>query len=83
VREIHLAGFHSNGLCLIDTHGKPVAGPVWNLSGETLTRLGPVPTLLEWDTDLPPLATLLGEAAKAEHILKQWTTLGANDALAA
>ena len=31
VREIHLAGFDSNGMCLIDTHGKPVAGPVWNL----------------------------------------------------
>ena len=57
VREIHLAGFDSNGLCLIDTHGKPVAGPVWNLYGEALSRVGAVPTLIEWDTDLPPLAT--------------------------
>jgi uncharacterized protein len=82
VREIHLAGFDSNGMCLIDTHGKPVAGPVWNLYGEALTRLGPVPTLIEWDTDLPPLAVLLQEAAKAQEILNQWT-MEATDALAA
>jgi len=73
VREIHLAGFDSNGMCLIDTHGKPVAGPVWNLYCEALTRLGPVPTLIEWDTDLPALAVLLQEAAKAQEILNQWT----------
>ena len=73
VREIHLAGFDSNGMCLIDTHGKPVAGPVWNLYGEALTRFGPVPTLIEWDTDLPPLVVLLQEAAKAQEILNQWT----------
>ncbi len=73
VREIHLAGFDSNGMCLIDTHGKPVAGPVWNLYGQALTRLGPVPTLIEWDTDLPPLAVLVQEAAKAQEILNQWT----------
>ena len=73
VREIHLAGFDSNGMCLIDTHGNPVAGPVWNLYGEALTRLGAVPTLIEWDTDLPPLALLLQEAGKAQEILNQWT----------
>jgi uncharacterized protein len=83
VQEIHLAGFDSNGLCLIDTHGKPVAGPVWNLYGEALTRLGSVPTLIEWDTDLPPLATLLAEAAKAQEILHQWAAPEVTDALAA
>src|SRR5262249_9197387 len=46
VQEIHLAGFDRNGACLIDTHGKPVHGPVWNLYGEALSRLGPVPTLI-------------------------------------
>jgi hypothetical protein len=50
-----------------------VAGPVWNLYGEALTRFGPVPTLIEWDTDLPPLVVLLQEAAKAQEILNQWT----------
>ena len=70
VREIHLAGFDSNGLCLIDTHGKRIAGPVWNLYGEALSRVGAVPTLIEWDTDLPPLSVLLDEAGKAQQILR-------------
>jgi hypothetical protein len=83
VQEIHLAGFDSNGACLIDTHGKPVHGPVWNLYGEALSRLGPVPTLIEWDTDLPALEILLGEARKAQEILDQWTVPEATHALAA
>ncbi len=82
VREIHLAGFDSNGICLIDTHGKPVASPVWKLYGEALARLGPVPTVVEWDTDLPPLTVLLEEAGKAQALLDQWT-VEAPDALAA
>jgi len=72
VREIHLAGHDSNGLCLIDTHGNRVSGPVWNLYGEALSRVGARPTLIEWDTDLPSLDTLLDEAGKAEDILAQW-----------
>ena len=72
VREIHLAGFDSNGQCLIDTHGKRVAGAVWNLYGDALSRIGPVPTLIEWDTDVPPLDTLLDEAGKADEILALW-----------
>ena len=75
VHEIHLAGFDSNGVCLIDTHGKPVAGPVWNLYGEALSRVGPVRTLIEWDTDVPPLAVLLDEARKAQDILDQWSVM--------
>jgi uncharacterized protein (UPF0276 family) len=87
VREIHLAGYDSNGLCLIDTHGNRVAGPVWNLYGEALSRIGARPTLIEWDTDIPPLDTLLDEAGKAEDILAQWRPSdrerGATHALAA
>ena len=65
-------GFDSNGVCLIDTHGKRVAGPVWNLYGEALTRLGAVPTLIEWDTDCRRSRSLLDEARKAQDILDQW-----------
>ena len=71
VQEIHLAGFDASGPCLIDTHGTPVAHEVWSLYRETIARLGPRPTLIEWDTDIPPLATLIAEAAKAEAILEQ------------
>jgi uncharacterized protein (UPF0276 family) len=83
VQEIHLAGFDSNGACLIDTHGKPVHGRVWNLYGEALSRVGPVPTLIEWDTDLPALEVLLGEARKAQDILDEWSMPEATHALAA
>lgn len=71
VREIHLAGHDHNGRCLIDTHGARVAEPVWALYRAAVARFGRVPTLIEWDTDLPPLAVLLGEAASVETILAE------------
>jgi uncharacterized protein (UPF0276 family) len=83
VQEIHLAGFDSNGACLIDTHGRPVHGSVWNLYGEALSRLGPVPTLIEWDTELPPLEVLLAEARKAQEILEEWAVPEPRHAIAA
>ena len=69
VAEIHLAGFDASGDCLIDTHGAPVAPPVWALYRRAIARFGPRPTLIEWDTDIPPLAPLLAEAATAQAIL--------------
>lgn len=70
VREIHLAGFDRAGDLLIDTHGTLVAPPVWALYRRALERCGRVPTLIEWDTDIPPLAVLLAEAARAERLLE-------------
>lgn len=72
VGEIHVAG-HSrverNGReLLIDTHGAAVCTDVWQLYGSALARFGDVPTLVEWDTDLPPLATLVAEAGRADEI---------------
>jgi uncharacterized protein (UPF0276 family) len=73
VRELHLAGhtsLQSQGHeLLIDTHGAPVAEPVWDLYARALARFGARPTLIEWDTDIPPLATLLAEAARADAVL--------------
>lgn len=71
VEEIHLAGFDSNGECLIDTHGKPVSDDVWALYRRAVRRFGRVPALIEWDTDIPPLAVLLDEARKADAILAE------------
>ena len=68
VAEIHLAGFDASGPCLIDTHGAPVAPDVWALYGRAIERFGPRPTLIEWDIDIPPFATLLREAATAQSI---------------
>jgi len=73
VEEIHLSGHDTESLpsgpLLIDSHGHPVADPVWALYAEVLARSGPLPTLIEWDTDVPPFATLLSEAERARAIL--------------
>ena len=70
VHEIHLAGFVARELdgnrILIDTHSAPVAEPVWALYRRALQRFGAVPTLIEWDADLPPLGGLVAEAHKAD-----------------
>jgi uncharacterized protein len=71
VQEIHLAGFEDNGLCLIDTHSKPVCDAVWTLYQQALQRFGQVPTLIEWDTDIPTLDVLLAEAARAQLLMEQ------------
>ncbi|HEY4139216.1 MAG TPA: DUF692 domain-containing protein, partial [Casimicrobiaceae bacterium] len=77
VAEIHLAGFEQSDGCLIDTHGAPVAPEVWALYARTIDRLGPRPTLIEWDTDIPAFSVLQREAATAQR------TLEARDAVAA
>lgn len=66
VGEMHLAGHLVTPQAVIDHHGGQVAAPVWRLYQAALERFGAVPTLIEWDTEIPPLAVLLDEAAKAE-----------------
>jgi uncharacterized protein (UPF0276 family) len=72
VGEIHLAGHATNEAdgrtILIDDHGSRIAEPVWDLYRVTLERFGVAPTLIEWDTNLPALAVLLDEAARAERL---------------
>lgn len=79
VMEMHLAGYSVNRVpleggremeILIDTHSRAVADPVWSLYEEALRRIGPRPTIVEWDADLPPLPVLLDEAAHAERRLQ-------------
>ncbi|MTW04175.1 DUF692 family protein [Duganella ginsengisoli] len=65
VGEIHLAGHLVTPQAVIDHHGDTVAAPVWALYEAALQRFGAVPTLIEWDTDIPALDVLLGEADKA------------------
>ncbi|MFM8900890.1 MAG: DUF692 domain-containing protein [Burkholderiales bacterium] len=69
VGEIHLAGYADSGDLVIDDHGSRVHPPVWQAYSHAIEVLGPVPTLVEWDTDIPPLATLLEEAALAEQVI--------------
>ena len=71
VGEIHLAGHaedkdETDAPLLIDSHDRAVIDPVWDLYDSVLDRLGPAPSLVEWDSDLPDLAGLIAEAEKAE-----------------
>jgi uncharacterized protein len=70
IGEIHLAGHHAaeDADILIDDHGSRVAPPVWELYTAALKRFGPVPTLIEWDTNLPALDVLLDEARHAQEL---------------
>lgn len=71
VCELHLAGHEVDEDVVVDHHGAPVAEPVWQLYAQALRRFGPVPTLIEWDTQLPPLAALLEEAQHARAVAKE------------
>lgn len=73
VAEIHLAGHARNQVdngetVLIDDHGSRVAPGVWVLYARAIARFGAVPTLIEWDTDVPSLEVLLAEAAAADAV---------------
>ncbi len=69
VRQIHLAGFSKKAHLLIDTHSKFISEEVWNLFLKVIKKIGRIPTVLEWDHDLPTLQTLLYETEKIEEIL--------------
>src|SRR6266851_2888403 len=74
VQEIHLAGYTSEAddkgrPLLIDTHDRPVDGIVWDLFAHAVRLIGPVPTLIEWDANVPSWPTLKAEAERAEAIM--------------
>ncbi|MDN2705154.1 DUF692 family protein [Janthinobacterium sp. SUN100] len=69
VGELHLGGHLITPHAVIDHHGAAVADPVWDLYAAALQHFGAVPTLVEWDTDLPTIDVLLGEADKAQAML--------------
>lgn len=77
VGEIHLAGHDEQeddegDLLLIDTHDRAVADPVWTLYEEVIAQAGPIPTLVEWDADLPDWPVLRAEADAANTILNRY-----------
>jgi uncharacterized protein (UPF0276 family) len=78
VVQIHLAGHRDRGTHLLDTHDQPVSPEVWALYRRLVARIGRRSTLLEWDVEIPPLATLIREldraralAAAAERVEEQ------------
>jgi uncharacterized protein (UPF0276 family) len=82
IGEIHLAGHAVRQLddgreIRIDDHGSTVAPAVWALYAHALSLLGQVPTLIEWDTEIPAFAILEGEAAQAQRLLDRHGSAGA------
>jgi len=71
VKEIHLAGYEEQDNYLFDTHGYRVHPPVWELYKATIKHIGPVPTLIEWDNDIPEFEVLVDEANKAQKVMSE------------
>jgi uncharacterized protein (UPF0276 family) len=75
IGELHLGGFtreeddaKGGGELFVDTHSVRIDEGAWELYTYAVRRFGPRPTLIEWDNDIPPLATLLEEAARADNV---------------
>jgi uncharacterized protein (UPF0276 family) len=71
VGEVHLAGHAELPGIVIDDHGSRVSAEVWQVFGHALRRFGPLPSLIEWDTDVPALSVLLSEAELARQLLAE------------
>ena len=74
IGEIHLGGHdeeisEAGQKLLIDTHGAPVVDPVWELYQRVIANTGPLPTLIEWDTDVPEWDVLYHDVTRASHIM--------------
>ncbi len=70
VRQFHLAGHEDQGTHLLDSHSHSVHDSVWELYKKTLLHLGPLPTLIEWDNNIPEFPVLYAEAAKAQGLMR-------------
>lgn len=71
VVQMHLAGYSSQEGFLVDTHDHPVSEPVWEFYGEAVRLFGDVPTLIEWDENIPAFTVLEKEAARAEKVRQE------------
>lgn len=76
IAELHLGGFspedeegQPDTTVLIDAHDRPVAEPAWDLYAHAIRRFGPIPTLIEWDNNIPPLTSLLAESWRADQVV--------------
>jgi uncharacterized protein len=89
IGEMHLGGFVVEdeegtppGQVIIDTHSRPIGDHAWSLYAHALSRIGPRPTLIEWDSELPSFATLLAEAERADRVAADVDAEGRRHAVA-
>ena len=74
VKEVHLAGFEPKQGFLLDCHNNPVSENVWQLYSKLLKQTGPIPTLIEWDNNIPDWEVLVSQQAIAQKKIEQYTT---------
>jgi len=77
ISQVHLGGYTAEDGLLIDTHAAAISNAAWTLYAYALRRFGTRPTLIERDNEIPPLATLVGEAAYADTIASEAVRLEA------
>jgi uncharacterized protein (UPF0276 family) len=68
VAQMHLAGHRHCGTHLFDDHGSEVSDPVWALYERAVRRFGAIPTIIEWDGDVPPLERVVAESHTAQRV---------------
>jgi uncharacterized protein (UPF0276 family) len=68
IRQLHLAGHSDKGTYLLDDHGSAVPDCVWELYRYCCAKFGPIPTLIEWDDNIPSLSELAAECDKARYV---------------
>ena len=76
-RDPSSPGTRATAGVLIDDHGSQVCEEVWELYRLAIARFGPLPTLVEWDNNIPSLATLVAESQRARRILEERRGLAA------
>ncbi len=74
IKQLHLAGFENRGNYLLDAHNHCIQPPVWDLFETFIKTIGPIPTLIEWDHDIPDWEILMNERNKAQVILNAYNT---------
>lgn len=80
VKEIHLAGYEDHGDYLLDAHNNRVSITVWELYEQLIQQAPDIPTLIEWDNNIPDLDVLLHEAEQAQLIMHRYQKRGAHAA---
>jgi len=73
VKQFHLAGYENHQTYLLDSHSERVHDKVWDLYRLALKRFGQIPTLMEWDNNIPEFSVLLNEANKAQFLMDENT----------
>jgi len=71
VKEMHLAGHLRTEGILVDNHGSAVCDEVWELYRYAASRFPQVPTLMEWDLNIPAFEVVWAEAQKAQAVLSE------------